>query len=134
MIKRNSTTLGFHAAAVAATAALCLMAPGFAQTPKPALMPLDVFDLQWVSDPQVSPDGRSIAYVRMSFDIKTDQPRGVIWLVGTDGKRARPLSGAASSSAPHWSPDGSRLAYVGEAADGSRQLFVYWAESGVTAA
>lgn len=105
-----------------------------AQTVKPALKPLDVFDLQWVSDPQISPDGRSIAYVRMSFDIKTDRPRGVIWLVGADGKHARPLSGAARSASPRWSPDGTRLAYFGAGADGSTQLFVYWTESGATAA
>jgi dipeptidyl aminopeptidase/acylaminoacyl peptidase len=111
-----------------------LWAPGFAQSPKPPLKPLDVFDLQWASDPQVSPDGRSIAYVRMNFDIKTDRPRGVIWLVGADGKHPRPLSSAATSNAPRWSPDGARLAYLGAAADGSTQLFIYWVESGATAA
>jgi dipeptidyl aminopeptidase/acylaminoacyl peptidase len=113
---------------------IALFTPSFADTTKPALKPLDVFDLQWVSDPQVSPDGRSIAYVRMSFDIKTDRPRGVIWLVGADGQHARPLSGAPSSMSPRWSPDGGRLAYLGKGADGSTQLFVYWAESGATAA
>src|ERR1700684_797564 len=82
-----------------------LWAPSFAQPPNPPLKPLDVFDLQWASDPQVSPDGRSIAYVRMNFDIKTDRPRGVIWLVGADGKHPRPLSSAATSNAPRWSPD-----------------------------
>ena len=40
------------------------------------------------ADPEISPDGRSIAYVRMGFDIKTDRPRGTIWLVGADGKNA----------------------------------------------
>jgi dipeptidyl aminopeptidase/acylaminoacyl peptidase len=125
------------AMAASSMAALLLFvgsAPAIAQAAKPALKPLDVFDLQWVGDPEISPDGRSIAYVRMSFDIKTDRPRGVIWLVGADGKHARPLSDAVSSSAPRWSPDGSRLAYLGRAADGSTQLFVYWTESGVTAA
>jgi acylaminoacyl-peptidase len=111
-----------------------LLAPAFAENPKPALQPIDVFDLHWVSDPQVSPDGRSIAYVRMSFDIKNDRPNGVVWLVGADGKHGRPLSSAASSSSPRWSPDGTRVAYLGKAADGSTQLFVYWAESGATAA
>jgi dipeptidyl aminopeptidase/acylaminoacyl peptidase len=119
---------------LAAVFLLALPAASFAQTAKSVLKPLDIFDLQWVSDPQISPDGRSIAYVRMSFDIKTDRPRGVIWLVGVDGKHARPLSGAAHSSSPRWSPDGTRLAYLGAAADGSTQLFMYWTESGITAA
>jgi dipeptidyl aminopeptidase/acylaminoacyl peptidase len=111
-----------------------LPAPGVAQTAKPAFKPLDVFDLQWASDPQISPDGRSIAYVRMSFDIKSDRSRGAVWLVGTDGKRARPLSSATTSTKPRWSPDGTRLAYLGTGADGSAQLFVYWTDSGATAA
>jgi len=114
---------------------LCaLPAVSFPQAVKPVFKPLDVFDLQWVNDPQVSPDGRSIAYVRMNFDIKADKPRGVVWMVGADGNHARPLSSAASSNAPRWSPDGTRLAYLGAGADGSTQLFVYWLESGVTSA
>jgi dipeptidyl aminopeptidase/acylaminoacyl peptidase len=119
---------------VAALFLCALPAPGFAQNSKPDLKPLDVFDLHWVSDPQISPDGRGIAYVRMAFDIKTDRPRGVIWLVGADGKHARPLSDAVHSASPRWSPDGTRLAYLGAGADGSTQLFVYWTEGGVTAA
>lgn len=119
----------------AAALLLCtLAAPSVAQNAKPEFKALDVFDLHWVSDPQISPDGRSIAYVRMAFDIKTDRPRGVIWLVGIDGKHARPLSGALHSASPRWSPDGTRLAYLGAGADGSTQLFVFWTETGVTAA
>jgi acylaminoacyl-peptidase len=124
-----------RAAALLLTAIIATgVAPSFAQNPAPPLQPLDVFDLQWASDPQISPDGRNIAYVRMGFDIKTDRARGVVWLTGVDGKHARPLSSAAHSASPRWSPDGTRLAYLGAAADGSTQLFVYWAESGVTAA
>src|SRR6202789_4717642 len=130
----GGATLAMAVSSMAALLLFVASAPAIAQAAKAALKPLDVFDLQWVGDPEISPDGRSIAYVRMSFDIKTDRPRGVIWLVGADGKRARPLSDAVSSSAPRWSPDGSRLAYLGRAADGSTQLFVYWTESGVTAA
>ena len=97
--------------ACAAALFLCaLSAPSVAQSAKSGLKPLDVFDLHWVSDPQISPDGRSIAYVRMAYDIKTDRPRGVIWLVGVDGKHARPLSGAMHGASPRWSPDGTRLA------------------------
>ncbi|MDP9088533.1 MAG: S9 family peptidase [Pseudomonadota bacterium] len=107
--------------------------PSFAQAQKPAFKPLDVFDLQWAADPQVSPDGRSVAYVRMGHDIKTDRALGSIWLVGIDGKNERPLSSAPTSGSPRWSPDGTRIAYVSRAADGSQQLFMYWAASGVNA-
>jgi dipeptidyl aminopeptidase/acylaminoacyl peptidase len=114
-------------------AMFALAAPGFADTPKPAFKPMDVFDLQWATDPQVSPDGRSIAYVRMGYDIKTDRPHGAIWLVGVDGKNERPLTAATSSGSPRWSPDGTRVAYISRAADGSAQLFMYWTASGVSA-
>lgn len=117
-------------------AALLLVAaqPVVAQPAKPALKPLDVFDLQWVADPQISLDGRSIAYVRMRMDIKTDTRRGDIWLTSVDGKRARPLSAADHSSSPRWSPDDTRIAFLGAGSDGSNQLFIYWADSQVTAA
>ena len=134
----------FAAAAVAACVLgiLGLSAPsGAADTPRPAapqpaapnFKPMDVFDLQWVADPQISPDGRNIAYVRMGMDIKTDRPRGTIWLVAADGGHPRPLSGADSSFHARWSPDGSRIAYLANGSDGSTQLFVYWVDSGVTA-
>ncbi len=121
-------------AGIAVVLSTALLAPGFAQTSKPGLKPLDVFDLQWVSDPQISPDGRSIAYVRMNYDIKMDRPQSAIWLVGADGKHPRPLSSAPISSTPRWSPDGTRLTYFGASGDGSTQLFVYWVESGVSTA
>ena len=80
---------------------------------KPDFKAIDVFDLQWVADPQIAPDGRSIAYVRMSMDIKTDRSAAAsIWLTGIDGKNARPLSDAAASGMPRWSPDGTRIAYL----------------------
>src|SRR5471032_1513174 len=88
--------LRIGAARIGLAAALLLLgAPDFAQVAKPVFRPMDVFDLQWAADPQISPDGRSIAYVRMSFDIKTDRPHGAVWLVGADGKHARPLPSIA---------------------------------------
>jgi VCBS repeat-containing protein len=134
---RSARGAGAARAATAVLAVSCLLAMPFqsrGDSSKPVFKSSDVFDLQWIADPQVSPDGRSIAFVRMSMDIKTDRARGVIWLIGIDGKHARPLSNADTSSRPRWSPDGTRIAYLGTGGDGSKQLFMYWADSGVTAA
>jgi dipeptidyl aminopeptidase/acylaminoacyl peptidase len=136
MRKRLSMSMRFSGCMRLSAAALVLLglsAPSFADLAKPAFKPLDVFDLQWAADPQVSPEGRSIAYVRMGYDIKTDRARGSIWLVGVDGKNERPLSSAPSSGSPRWSPDGARIAYISRAGDGSAQLFMYWTANGVTA-
>lgn len=90
---------------------------------------MDVFDLQWAADPQVAPDGRRVAYVRMRGDVMKDAFTGDLWLVGTDGSGHEPLASGAAS--PRWSPDGTRLAYVaGER--GKAQIFVRWMESGAT--
>ena len=97
---------------------------------KKPFQPMDVFELEWASDPQISPDGRSIAYVRSYMDVMKDQRRGDLWLVGADGSEHRPLQKLASS--PRWSPDGRRLAYVASEGGGS-QLYVRWMDSGATA-
>jgi dipeptidyl aminopeptidase/acylaminoacyl peptidase len=93
----------------------------------------DLFNLEVATDPQISPDGRTIAYVRKSNDIMTDKARQTIWLVDTATGQQRPLlAGAGSYFSPRWSPDGSRLAYV--AADGGGpQLYVRWMASGESA-
>ncbi len=121
-------------AAMCALLCLPLLAPVLAQDVKPAFKSMDVFDLQWVTDPQIAPDGKTIAYVRTGFDVKTDRSRGAIWLTDTDGKHEHPLSGAVQSGSPRWSPDGSRIAYFAPGADGSVQLFMYWMQTGVSAA
>ena len=102
-------------------------------TPRPPLAPIDVFDLEYAADPQISPDGRTVAYVRRSFDIQSDRARSNIWLVDTRTGAQRPLaSGTASYTAPRWSLDGTRLAYV-SAVDRDAQILVRWIDSGVTA-
>jgi len=94
---------------------------------------LDVFQLEYADDVQISPDGSRIVYVRVSHDIMTDRMRRNLWIVNTDGTNHRPLrSEAKNFSAPRWSPDGTRIAYV-SAAEGSPQLYVRWMDSGQTA-
>ncbi len=98
------------------------------------LAPMDLFGLEYATDPQVSPDGTRVAYVRNGFDLARDAPRSALWVVGRDGAGHRPLAGSgANESSPRWSPDGTRLAYVAPDRDGRPQVFVRWEASGATA-
>jgi dipeptidyl aminopeptidase/acylaminoacyl peptidase len=88
------------------------------------LQPMDIFKLEFADDPQISPDGRMVAYTRVSTDIKTDRMRRAVWLVDTATGQQRPLlAGGAQSSDPSWVPDG-RLAYWPHSDDKS-QYTVY---------
>ena len=46
---------------------------------------MDVFELEWASDPQVSSDGETIVYVRKSNDIMKDRVRSNLWRITKDG-------------------------------------------------
>jgi acylaminoacyl-peptidase len=93
----------------------------------------DVFQLEYASDPQISPDGGQIIYERNFMDIMTDRGRSNLWVINSDGTRHRPLTtGNGNDTTPRWSPDGKRLLYVSDAG-GSRQLFLRWLDTGQVA-
>ena len=93
---------------------------------------IDVFDIEYADDPQVSPDGSRVAYVRTSMDVMIDRTRRSIWVVDMDGDNHRPLvSGSGSFYSPRWSPTGDRLAYL-SGSEGTTQLFVKWLSAGET--
>lgn len=90
----------------------------------------DLFKLEAAADPQISPDGKTIAYVRRSADVMSDRVRGSVWLVDVASGEQRPLvTGPGSYGSPRWSPDGSRLAYI-SGDEGGAQLWVRWVASG----
>lgn len=89
-----------------------------------------VFDIEYASDPQISPDGETIVYVRRSVDRQLDLDRGDLWTIDVDSGAHRPLvTGGAPSSSPRWSPDGSRLMYM-TSKDGKPDLRVMFMDSG----
>ncbi len=86
---------------------------------------IDVFGLEYAADPQISPDGSHVVYVRTSMDIMEDRKRSELWIIGSDGSDHRRL---AEGSSPRWSPAGDKLGYV---SDG--QILVRWMDTGETA-
>ena len=105
-----------------------IVSPIRAQSRK--LSPADLFELEYAADPQLSPDGRWVAYVRQWSDPMTDRRYSNVWLVKTDGSGHRPLtSGKFSELSPRWSPDGTRLAFVSNRG-GTGQLWQRYMDTG----
>jgi dipeptidyl aminopeptidase/acylaminoacyl peptidase len=108
--------------------AVALASPVPAELPR--FQPADLFQMQWAGDPNISPDGRRIVYVRHHADIMADRYRQNLWLIDTDGANHQPLTtGSENHTQPRWSADGTRIAYVGNQ-DGSMQLYVRWVDTG----
>lgn len=95
--------------------------------------PMDVFQLEYASDPQISPDGKTVVYVRNFMDVMKDRRRSNLWSINADGSDHRPLtSGTRNDGSPRWSPDGKRLVYL--ANDGTNsEVVCRWMDSGQTA-
>lgn len=90
---------------------------------------LDIYDLEYVSDPQISPDGKQIIYVRNFKDIMTDKNLSNLWVVNFDGTNNRPLTtGNHRSSSPKWSSDGTKIIYKSNE-DGEMKLYMMWMDT-----
>ena len=101
-----------------------------AQEQKTPFQLLDVFSLEWASDPQISPDASQIIYRRSGFDIMKDTSRGNLWILNTDGSSNRKLtSREVNESQAQWSPSGDRIAFVSATEAGS-ELYMYWVQTG----
>jgi dipeptidyl aminopeptidase/acylaminoacyl peptidase len=105
-----------------------------ADAPNRVFQGRDLFSLQRASDPQIRPDGREVAYVRIAYDIMTDRGRPSIWLIDVASGEQRPLvTVTGAHMQPRWSPNGDRIAYVSTAEGGRPQLFVRWLQTSQTA-
>ncbi len=90
------------------------------------MVPEDVYELTGVSDPRVSPDGATVAYVVWSVDREACEYRSAIWLAPADGSAPpRPFtSGTKRDGSPRWSPGGERLAFTSTREGEHAQLYV----------
>src|SRR3954449_12183940 len=73
----------------------------------------DLWDFIWVGDPQISPDGSRVAFVRVTVNEKKEGYNSSIWSVPLAGGEApRQLTKGDHDTTPRWSPDGKFLLFL----------------------
>ena len=92
----------------------------------------DLTRIRFVSDPQISPDGATVAFVVTTLSEDKDEYLSAIWVVDTAGGEPRRFTtGPRRDTTPRWSPDGTRLAFVAEREPKKKgQLYVMPAHGG----
>ena len=101
------------------------------KTPSKRFTAERVFDMEYANDPQVSPDGKTIVYVRQSMDEMTDQDTGKLWILDIKSGTNRPLIADKNASSPHWSPDGKSLVFNSDH-EGKPELRRVFIDSGMS--
>src|SRR6058998_1080169 len=104
-------------------ACLLLAAPAPARPAKRPIRIDDLAKIKTVGDPQVSPDGKWVAYTAGTVDAEKDKRDTDIWMVSWDGAEQIRLTSTtdSSESSPRWSPDNKYLAFLTTRGDESQK-------------
>ncbi|RMG77787.1 MAG: S9 family peptidase, partial [Chloroflexi bacterium] len=77
----------------------------------------DLYKIVKIEDPQVSPDGQWVAFVKVTLDKLENNYKRYIWLAAVDGSQVYQLTRGGKDTTPRWSPDGNTLAFVSARGD-----------------
>src|SRR3954466_732517 len=73
----------------------------------------DLFKFTWIADPQISPDGSTVAFVRVTVNEKDNKYETALFAVPAVGSETpRRLTSGMRDTAPRWAPDGKQIAFV----------------------
>lgn len=90
----------------------------------------DLFNMEYISDPQISPYGSQIVFIRNFKDIMTDREYANLWISSIDGSRVRQLThGNQRDYAPRWSNDGKKIAFLSNQEDSKVKLYVMYLDT-----
>lgn len=90
----------------------------------------DFFGLGRVSDPQISPDGKRVAYTITYYDKDENRGNTDIWIIPIEGGEPIQLTNSPKGdSHPRWSPDGKRIAFI-SSREGTSQIWIIPADGG----
>src|SRR5690348_14392570 len=103
---------------------LCLCFVSINAQSKRSITENDILKFTWIADPQMSPDGKQVAFVRVVINEKSDDYETSLWIVPSDGSAPpRAITAGTKDTGPRWSPDGKRIAFT-RPASGAGQVFV----------
>jgi dipeptidyl aminopeptidase/acylaminoacyl peptidase len=103
-------------------------AQGETMTSKRPLEPKDLYRLRLISDAQINPVGTRVAFVLKQMDEEKNDYVSNIYVVDLEGNLSQ-FSSGEKDSAPRWSPDGKRLAFLSGRKD-KQQLYVLRTDGG----
>jgi dipeptidyl aminopeptidase/acylaminoacyl peptidase len=115
-----------------AWAATCLaLAASSPAAPAAVFTADDLTKIVRISDPQISPDGKTVAIVVSRANLKDDRWDAEIDLVDVASKEVRVMTHARLGvSSPRWSPDGSQIAFLAQDGEKTPQIFLIGADGG----
>ncbi len=98
---------------VTAVAILLGWQAGLGSADRRPIAETDLLRFVWIADPQISPDGTRVVFVRVTVDEEKDRYETALWMGPTDGGAPpRPFTAGPHDTAPRWSPDGRTIAFL----------------------
>jgi dipeptidyl aminopeptidase/acylaminoacyl peptidase len=109
---------------------LCWCVGGRAQeVAKHAITFDDLIRMHRISEAQVSPDGKWVAYTVATPDMEANRNASNLWMVATSGGEALQLTQSGHDTSPVWSPDGKTIAFL-SSRSGTSQVYLLSMDGG----
>ncbi|HLE62011.1 MAG TPA: S9 family peptidase [Pyrinomonadaceae bacterium] len=91
---------------------ILLVLVGTVEAQKRSITETDQFNFVWIADPQITPDGSRVAFVKVTVNEKKDGYNTAIWTVSPSTGEVHQLTNGPRDLTPRWSPDGKYLVFV----------------------